>query len=591
MRSTLQARVCTIGLASAILAPLAAGQSMVQPDVQAQLAELQRQLAHQRALIDELRAALAVREGDAIRSAVTVLGPSERGADGARPTVEPQDSAPLPLASAGAAPTSRAPDTQPVGPAKPRQGPAPAKPAPHPPSKKPAPRPVTPPGSESARMLAVLPPLQIAPAHTAGTQAHHSAENGTHTAPHDGSLPGPGSDPGLPSAGSAARELSATELAVLAGGSAGAGAVMPGQSALEASIARAEGANTGQTATAGTGDAATPRPGGPVGRPPAASGRPPEVAPLFEQPGVLTPRGKMVFEPALQFGYSSSNRVALVGYTIIPALLIGLVDVREVKRNTATAILSGRIGLTNRLEVEARLPYVYRSDATVSREIFTGTAVENVFSTSGKHIGDAEVGLRYQLNRGGVDSAFYVGSLRVKSRTGRDPFSVVTDCARRCIGPNASGTGLPLELPTGSGFYSVQPGLTWLFPSDPAVFFGSLSYLHNIHRKNVSRVVLGGEREFLGEVDPGDVIGFNFGMGLGLNEKSSLSLGYDHSSIGRTKQAGLPVPGSVRTQLGTLLLGFSYRMSERRSINVSVGAGLTRDTPDVSLTVRMPTTF
>lgn len=344
--------------------------------------------------------------------------------------------------------------------------------------------------------------------------------------------------------------------------------------------------------TPGNGSATSaPAPLAAVGRPPAKHGRPPEVAPLFEQPGVLTPKGKFVFEPALQFGYSSSNRVALVGYTIIPALLIGLVDVREVKRNTVTAVLSGRTGLTNRLEIDLKVPYVYRSDATVSREIFTGAAVENVFSTSGKDIGDAELGLRYQLNNGGPDRAYYVGSLRYKSRTGRDPFSVVTDCARRCVGPNATGTGLPLELPTGSGFHSVQPGLTWLFPSDPAVFFGSVSYLHNFKRGNLSRTVLGGEQEFLGEVKPGDILGFNFGMGLGLNEKASLSLGYDHSSIGRTKQNGIAVPGSVRTQLGTLLLGYSYRLSERRSLNVSVGAGLTRDTPDVSLTIRVPTTF
>ena len=328
-----------------------------------------------------------------------------------------------------------------------------------------------------------------------------------------------------------------------------------------------------------------------VGKPPSRDGRPPEVAPLFEQPGVLTPRGKFVFEPALQFGYSSSNRVALVGYTVIPALLIGLIDVREVKRNTMTTIFSGRTGLTNRLEIDAKIPYVYRSDSTVSREIFTGTAVENVFSTSGKGIGDAELGMRYQINQGGPDSPYYVGSLRFKSRTGRDPFSVITDCTRRCIGPNVTGTGLPLDLPTGSGFYSIQPGLTWLFPSDPAVFFGSVSYLHNFKRSNVSRTVLNGEKEFLGDVEPGDIIGFNFGMGLGLNEKASLSLGYDHNSIGRTRQAGRPVPGSVRTQLGTLLLGYSYRISERRSLNVSVGAGLTRDTPDVSLTVRLPTTF
>jgi hypothetical protein len=329
-----------------------------------------------------------------------------------------------------------------------------------------------------------------------------------------------------------------------------------------------------------------------VGRPPAASPRrPPAVAPLFEQPGILTPKGKFILEPSMQFGYSSSNRVALVGYTVIPALLIGLLDVREVKRNSLTAALSARAGLSNRFELEARVPWVYRSDSTVSREVFTGTSEERVFDTSGKHLGDVELAARYQLNQGGADSSYFVGGLRFKSRTGRDPFSVVTDCTKRCVGENVTGTGLPLELPTGSGFYSLQPSLTWLFPTDPAVLFGSISYLHNFKRENVSRTVLGGEQEFIGTVKPGAILGFNFGIGLALNEKTSLSLGYDHSSIGRTRQGGVPVPGSVRTQLGTLLMGFSYRLSEKRTMNVSVGAGLTRDTPDVSLSIRVPTTF
>ncbi|MEW6764052.1 MAG: hypothetical protein AB1437_24800, partial [Pseudomonadota bacterium] len=319
--------------------------------------------------------------------------------------------------------------------------------------------------------------------------------------------------------------------------------------------------------------------------------RPPEVAPLFEAPGVLTPRGKYILEPALQFGYSSSNRVALVGYTVIPALLIGLVDVREVKRNTFTGSLTARTGLNNRMEVEVRVPYVYRSDATVSREIFTGTATERVFNTSGKDLGDVEVGARYQLNDGGADKPYYIAGLRYKSTTGKDPFEVVTDCQTRCIGENVTGTGLPLSLPTGSGFQTLQGSLTWLFPSDPAVFFGNLSYLHNFKRDNVQRLVRNNIREPLGELAPGAIIGFNFGMGLALNEKASLSLGYDHSTVGRMKQNGRTVPGSVRTQLGTLLLGYSYRLNEKRSLSVAVGAGVTRDTPDVSLTVRMPFTF
>ncbi len=329
----------------------------------------------------------------------------------------------------------------------------------------------------------------------------------------------------------------------------------------------------------------------PVGQAPKQDGRPPEIAPPFEQPGILTQKGKYVLEPSLQFGYSSSNRVALVGYTVIPALLIGLIDVREVKRNTFTGALAARTGLTNRFEVEMKVPYVYRSDATVSRELFTGTAVERVFNTSGMGLGDVEFAGRYQLNQGGPDKPYYIAGLRVKSRTGTDPFSVVTDCTTRCVGENVTGTGLPLKLPTGSGFYSLQPTLTWLFPSDPAIFFGTLSYLHSIKRNDVSRRVLNGESENIGDLAPGDVFGFNFGLGLALNDKASVSLGYDHSSIGRMKQNGSNVPGSVRTQLGTLLVAYSYRLSDKRSLNVSVGAGVTRDTPDVSLSLRVPTTF
>lgn len=396
----------------------------------------------------------------------------------------------------------------------------------------------------------------------------------------------------LASAGSgpAPRALDAAALATLRGG--GPAAQSQPQPALPL-----PGQGQGQPAA----PAPAPRKNPPAGSPPggglvvgpsgAREVRPPEVAPLFEAPGVLTARGKTVLEPSLQFGYSSSNRVALVGYTIIPALLIGLIDVREVKRNTFTGALAARHGLTNRTEVEVRVPYVYRSDSTVSRELFTGTAVERVFDTSGRAIGDVELALRHQLNAGGIDKPYYVAGLRVKTRTGRDPFEVVTDCTRRCVGENATGTGLPLDLPTGSGFYGAQPSLTWLFPTDPAILFGSISYLHNFKRSNVSRRVLNGETEPLGEVEPGAVIGFNFGVGLALNDKASLSFGYDHSSMGRTRQNGVTVPGSVRTQLGTLLMGFSYRLNERRSINVTVGAGLTRDTPDVSLSVRVPLSF
>lgn len=326
----------------------------------------------------------------------------------------------------------------------------------------------------------------------------------------------------------------------------------------------------------------------PVGQAPDPSRdtRSREIAPIFETPGVLTAPGKWVLEPSLQYAYSSSNRIALVGYTVIPAILIGLIDVREVKRNTFTAALTVRRGITNRFELEAKLPWVYRSDTSISREIASGTAVDSVFDADGSGIGDVELTGRYQLNDGGGDSPYYIASLRFKTRTGKDPFEVKTNYTL----PGGRGTGLQSELPTGSGFYTLTPGLTVLIPSDPAVFFGGISYQHSFKRSNVKANTDGGDI-LVGDVAPGGVIGFNFGMGLALNDRSSFSIGYDHQSVGKVKINGSTAPGSVRVQLGTLLLGYSHRLNSGNTVNLSLGVGVTNDTPDLQLTLRMPITL
>jgi hypothetical protein len=330
----------------------------------------------------------------------------------------------------------------------------------------------------------------------------------------------------------------------------------------------------------------------PVGQAPAAPERPPEVAPLFEAPGVLTAPGQWIIEPSLQYAYSSSDRISLVGYTVIPAIVVGLIDVRNVKANAFTATLSFRRGLTNRFEMEARVPYVYRYDDVRAREILEGTPTEEFFNhdSDGSGIGDVELIGRYQLNDGGGDSPYYIASLRFKTRTGTDPFEARTRLAIE----GARTTGVQEELPTGSGFYSLTPGLTVLVPSDPAVFFGGISYQYSFKRTNVeSNVVPESNRVDYDEVQPGGVFGFNFGMGLALNERSSFSIGYDHLSVGETDarfENGGKAEG-VRVQLGSLLLGYSYKLNEKRTLNLSVGVGVTRDTPDLQLTLRMPITM
>jgi len=313
-----------------------------------------------------------------------------------------------------------------------------------------------------------------------------------------------------------------------------------------------------------------------VGRAPDAerTSRPPAIAQIFEQPGVLTPRGAFTIEPSVQYSYASSNRVTLVGYTVIPAILIGLIDIKSVNRNTLVAALTMRYGVTNRFELETKVPFVYRNDTVVSRSIGTGSNQDTISNTIGKGLGDIEFTARFQMNAGGAETPYYIGSLRVKTRSGKSPFDVKLD-----------DNNVQQSLPTGSGFYGIQPGLTVIFPSDPAVFFGGVSYQVNLWRGGAD---LGAK---FGSINPGDIIDINFGMGLALNEKASFSLGYDHNVIGKDTINGNARPDATITQLASLLLGYSYRFSNNRSFNLALAAGLTQDSPDMQLTLRWPFTF
>lgn len=312
-------------------------------------------------------------------------------------------------------------------------------------------------------------------------------------------------------------------------------------------------------------------PPGKVGKAPDTS-RPPEIPALVDIRGVLTPRNTIILEPSLQYSHSTNNRVVLVGFTIIPAITIGLIDIRSVSRDTFIGALAARYGVTNRFEIEAKVPYVYRLDTTLTRPLATPSVTETAFEATGSGVGDIEFAGRYQLNQPGPDRPYYVAGLRLKTRTGKSPFDVPVDPV----------TNLQQELPTGSGFYGVQPSLIAIFPSDPAVFFGSVNYLWNVER-DVGRGI--------GKIDPGDAIGVTVGMGLALNEKASFSIGYDHATVLRTKQNGVVIPNTTKVQLGTLLFGVSYKVSPKSTLNLTLGVGLTEAAPNVQVTVRLPMEF
>ncbi len=301
-----------------------------------------------------------------------------------------------------------------------------------------------------------------------------------------------------------------------------------------------------------------------------------KVEAVPEGQGVLTPAGRLVMDPSVEYTSSSTNRLVFRGIELVPGIQIGLIEASDADRSTFVTTMGLRYGVTNRLEVEARVPALYRWDRIeVAQQREQG--IVRTIALKEKDLGDVEFAARYQLNRPKGQNPIWVANLRVKSDTGKSPFDVTYD-----------EFGVATGLSTGSGFWAVSPSVNFILPSDPAVIFGSLGYLWHIPR-NIDRNIGGA---VIGRVDPGDAISGNIGFGFALNPRFSFSLGYRHSHIfPSTTEIGGSVERSNRAQVGSFTFGMSYRLSPRQSVNLSVEMGATADAPDLGLTLRFPISF
>jgi len=317
-------------------------------------------------------------------------------------------------------------------------------------------------------------------------------------------------------------------------------------------------------------------PEGPVGQAPSTEARVREVAAIPEHVGVLTPPGQLVLDPTLEYVRSSRNRLVFRGVEIVPGIQLGVIEASDADRDALVATAAARYGLTDRLEAELRIPYVYRHDRLTTLAQRDQT-ISRSQTLEGQDIGDIEIGLRYQMTSGENGAPIFIANGRVKPPTGRGPYDVDYD-----------EFGVASDLATGSGFWGVEVGATMLYPTDPAVIFAGLSYTWNI-AEDVDKTI-GDVR--VGRVDPGDSIGATLGFGLALNPRLSVSFGYSHNYIFRTRtQLGDTTQKSTSLQVGSLLMGASYRFSEELNISTGFEFGVTSDAPDMRLVIRAPYQF
>lgn len=316
-------------------------------------------------------------------------------------------------------------------------------------------------------------------------------------------------------------------------------------------------------------------PDGPVGEAPAYV-RPSERAAVQAIPrelGVLTPAGELIFDPSFEYVRLSTNRLVFRGIELIPGIQIGLIEATDADRDTLVSTASLRYGITNRLEIEGRVPYLYRNDRIEVVQQRDEGIVRNIHMRD-NGIGDAEATLRYQINKVRPLHPIWIASLRVKSDTGKGPFEIPYD-----------EFGVATGLAMGSGFWGVQPGISFLLPSDPVVIYGGLSYFWHIARDIDDEI---GDVH-VGRVDPGDAIAANIGFGFALNPRFSYSLGYRHNFIFPTEsELGDSVQRSNKLHVGQFNFGLSYRVTEKQTVNLGFEFGVTEDAPDVSITLRSP---
>lgn len=295
--------------------------------------------------------------------------------------------------------------------------------------------------------------------------------------------------------------------------------------------------------------------------------------------GILTPQGTLYFEPEIDFSNSSENRFFFSGVEIVDAILIGVIEATDTDRMALVARAGLRYGLNDRLEIDAKVPWVYRDDRVAGVALDDNT--EFVRDLRGAGLGDVEIGMHYQLTDGGR-FPYTIANLRAKAPTGEGPFDV-----------DRTPSGIELDAATGSGFWTIEPSLTFILPTDPAVFFANIGYQHNFAISPDEQIGGAIVREF----NPGDAIRTSLGVGLAVNERLSLNFGYDQSHFFPTileietidQNTGDPVltrARQPRVTVGSFGVGGSYYVNDRLRLNLNTSFGATDEAPDLRLVIR-----
>ncbi|HMF54626.1 MAG TPA: hypothetical protein VK593_09765, partial [Edaphobacter sp.] len=286
---------------------------------------------------------------------------------------------------------------------------------------------------------------------------------------------------------------------------------------------------------------------------------------LLVRGGLLLPPGTVEIDNTASYFSSSSDRVSIDGFALLPVLVVGDITSQRVRKDLLLPTFSTRLGLPYRLQFDTYVPYGYQLNRTTD-----ATNKQTSQSTFG--LGDIAFGLSRQLTLEHGRFPDLLANVRFKTTTGIDSFNL-----------NSSQTAL------GTGFYAVQGNLTAAKSNDPVVFFGNLSYTANLNGTHTipTNDPNNPGSTTVGHFKPGDSVGFQIGSILSLNPETSMTIGWDQRFTRSTTLNDQLIPASYLVE-GSLRLGASYLYAPGRTIDLSFGVGVTPDTPNLQFSVGLP---
>ncbi len=242
--------------------------------------------------------------------------------------------------------------------------------------------------------------------------------------------------------------------------------------------------------------------------------------------------------------------------------------------------------ISNAYEVEHRASHNLANNISISYavrdNVMVGVAIpfiyayDNMGTDTPKEvtdIGDISISTQWQPLKAGGNLPAPILSFSYNLPTGRSPYEINPE----------------IELSTGSGTSSFDVGLSLSKSFDPIMTFGGISYGKSFEVTSLDNSRYGAT---LDSVDPGQYIAARMGLGYAISYKLTVNIGlnytYNFGTEYHYQSGSQPIMDSASASFN---LGTGWRISEKRSLSVSLAKGLSIGGADYSISFRMPFDF